>query len=407
MAPETEVLIIGGGPVGLYLAALLLQDGVSVKVLEQRQARNLHSRAIGIHPPALEGLQHIGIAASAMQEGVKIREGLAVSGGKTVGTMSFAGVSEAFPFVLALPQFRTEQLLEERVRQLDAAALVRGVRVRRVKDDGGQVTVAAGPAGEVQGSESTWTASFVVAADGARSQVRGLLGVPVRQKNYPDHYLMGDFQDAGFYGERAVLFLEPGGIVESFPLPGGVRRWVVRLGRPAGTATPDELARQVLRRTGILADAGTNTMVSAFSVRSTMARRMMAGRVFLLGDAAHEISPIGGQGMNLGWLDARALSPLLQAALAAPTPDQVDLQFGEFQANRQRAARLAQRQSEINMLLGRPLPRLLLDLRNLGISAAAATPSVNQWVARRFTMQELDRQPAWAPLRLTGRSRLT
>jgi 2-polyprenyl-6-methoxyphenol hydroxylase-like FAD-dependent oxidoreductase len=401
MAAETDVLIVGGGPVGLYLAALLLQDGVSVKVLEQRHARNLHSRAIGIHPPALEALQQIGIAASAAQEGVQIREGLAVSCGKTVGSMSFAGVSDAFPFVLALPQFRTEQLLEERVRQLDSAALVRGVRVRRVKDDGGRVTVAAGPAGEGTGQESTWTASFVVGADGARSQVRDLLGVPVRRKNYPDHYLMGDFQDSGFYGERAVLFLEAGGIVESFPLPGAVRRWVVRLGRPAGTTAPHELAQLVLGRTGILPDTGTNTMMSAFSVRSTMAGRMVAGRVFLLGDAAHEISPIGGQGMNLGWLDAQALSPLLQAAVGAANPDQLDLQFMEFQASRRRAAALAQRQSEINMLLGRPLPRPLLDLRNLGISAAAASPSVNRWVARRFTMQELDRQPAWAPRRLT------
>jgi 2-polyprenyl-6-methoxyphenol hydroxylase-like FAD-dependent oxidoreductase len=187
MARQTDVLIIGGGPVGLYLAALLLQDGVSVKVLEQRHARNLHSRAIGIHPPALEALQQIGIASSAALEGVQIREGLAVSGGNTVGTMSFACVSDAFPFVLALPQFRTEQLLEERVRQLDSAALVRGVYVRRVKDDGGRVTVAGRPAGEGDGPESTWTASFVVAADGARSQVRDLLGVPVRRKNYPDH----------------------------------------------------------------------------------------------------------------------------------------------------------------------------------------------------------------------------
>jgi 2-polyprenyl-6-methoxyphenol hydroxylase-like FAD-dependent oxidoreductase len=267
------------------------------------------------------------------------------------------------------------------------------VRARKVMDDGGRVTVVAGPAGDDHDGNSTWDASFVVAADGARSQVRGLLAVPVRQKNYPDHYLMGDFQDSGLHGERAVLFLEPGGIVESFPLPGGVRRWVVRLGRPAENATPDGLAQLVLRRTGILPHAGTNTMLSAFSVRSTIARRMVDGRVFLLGDAAHEISPIGGQGMNLGWLDAQALAPLLQRALAAADPDQVDRQLREFQATRQRAAALAKRQSEINMMLGRPLARPLLDLRNLGISAAAATPSVNRWVARRFTMQELDKPP--------------
>jgi 2-polyprenyl-6-methoxyphenol hydroxylase-like FAD-dependent oxidoreductase len=227
--------------------------------------------------------------------------------------------------------------------------------------------------------------------------MRDLLGVPVSRKDYPDHYLMGDFRDSGLYGERAVLFLEPGGIVESFPLPGTVRRWVVRLGSPARTTAPEDLAQLVLRRTGILPDAGTNTMVSAFSVRSTVARSMLAGRVFLLGDAAHEISPIGGQGMNLGWLDAQDLSPIIQAALAHGIRHQdVEWRLREFQVRRRRAAAAAKRQSEINMMLGRPLPRPLLDLRNLGMSAAAATPAVNRWVARRFTMQQLDRQPMWS-----------
>lgn len=396
MAAATDVLIIGGGPVGLYLAALLLQDGVSVKVLEQRQAINLHSRAIGIHPPALEALQQVGIASSAVRDGVKIREGLAVSGGKTVGIMPFAPASDTYPFVLALPQFRTEQLLEERVRHLDSGALVRGVRATAVKDDGGSVTIVAEHAGDAPGGMASLTASLVVAADGARSPMRDLLGVPVCRKIYPDHYLMGDFRDAGLYGERAVLFLEPGGIVESFPLPGKVRRWVVRLGTPAGTAGPDELAQLVLTRTGILPDAGTNTMVSAFSVRSTVARTLVAGRVFLLGDAAHEISPIGGQGMNLGWLDAQALSPIIRAASGGGNLDHLDAQVKEFQVRRQRAAAMAKRQSEINMMLGRPLPRPLLNLRNLGMSAAAAVPAVNRWVARRFTMQELDRQPLWS-----------
>ncbi|MDQ0690890.1 NAD(P)/FAD-dependent oxidoreductase [Arthrobacter sp. W4I7] len=383
----TDVLIIGGGPVGLYLAALLLQDGVSVRLLEQRQTRNLHSRAIGIHPPALEALRKVRIADTAVKDGVRIRDGMAVSGGKTVGTMSFGRVSEAFPFVLALPQFRTEQLLEERVCQLDRDAVVRGVRATQVTDDGGRVTVVAQTGGVDERQEAEFAASLVVAADGARSRVRDLLGVQVRTRNYPDHYLMGDFQDPGPYGEKAVLFLEPGGIVESFPLPGGIRRWVVRLGRPARNAGPAQLAELVRDRTGILPDARTGTMVSAFSVQSALTTRMAAGRVVLIGDAAHEISPIGGQGMNLGWLDAQALSPVIRSALAGSGKDWTDRHFTGFDASRRQAAILARRQSEINMMLGRPLPGPLLALRNLGISAAAGTPAVNRWVARRFTMQ--------------------
>ncbi|TLM87625.1 NAD(P)/FAD-dependent oxidoreductase [Pseudarthrobacter sp. NamE5] len=379
-----DVVIVGGGPVGLYLAASLLQEGVSVRVLEQRTERSPHSRAIGIHPPALAALNQVHVAGAMVREGVSIRTGKAISGGKTVGTLSFAGVSEDFPFVLALPQSRTEQLLEERVRALSADAIVRGVRVTGVTDDGETAAVAVEPLAGAGTRRKEIEASIVVAADGARSNLRTALGVPVKAKEYPDHYLMGDFADAGEYGQMAVLFLEAEGIVESFPLPGGVRRWVVRLSRPPKDAGAGQLAGLVMRRTGVLPDLQTNTMMSAFSVRSTLARRMVSGRVVLIGDAAHEVSPIGGQGMNLGWLDAQALSPLIRVALA---DGPVDLQLKRFEADRQRAAVTARRQSEVNMMLGRPLPAPFLKLRNLAIGAAASAPAINLWTARRFTMQ--------------------
>ena len=388
-----DVLIVGGGPVGLYLAAALLQRGVGVRVLEQRQQRDRHSRAIGIHPPSLAALDGINVAGSMVRDGVPIRTGVAVSGGSTVGAMSFAHVSDAFPFVLALPQFRTEQLLEARVHALDSEALVRGVKAKALRDDdGGTATVVVEPSEGGCGAEREFSARIVVAADGARSFLRNRLAVPVRRRAYPDHYLMGDFADSGRYGTDAVLFLEQDGIVESFPLPGGVRRWVVRLGQPAQRAGPELLAQLVMGRTGILPDATTNSMVSAFSVRSVLARRTAVGRVFLVGDAAHEISPIGGQGMNLGWLDAQSLAPLILGALAGAP---LEPQAKAFEAARLRAAALARRQSEINMALGRPLPGPLLRLRNAGIAAAAATPPVNRWVARRFTMhQRTDPAPA-------------
>ncbi|WP_045731387.1 FAD-dependent oxidoreductase [Pseudarthrobacter chlorophenolicus] len=382
---NADVVIVGGGPVGLYLAAILLRQGVTVRVLEQRAARNHHSRAIGIHPPALAALDRLGIARRMVSEGVTIRSGLAVSRGRTVGRMPFSGVSEAFPFVLTLPQYRTEELLEEQVKALDSHALVRGMEVHDVAHDGGGASVSATPAGGAAHGSSTSGASIVVGADGPRSRIRDLIGVPVRRKTYPDHYVMGDFADHPEFDDRAVLFLESGGIVESFPLPGNVRRWVVRLGRPAGGASPEELARLVADRTGVRPDPATNTMLSAFSVRSSVARRTVAGRVILVGDAAHEISPIGGQGMNLGWLDAEALAPLIvQAVTGRHDPEA----FLSYERDRRQAALRARRQAEINMRLGRPLPARVLALRNSVIGAAAASPAINQWVAGRFTMQQ-------------------
>lgn len=380
-----EVVIAGGGPVGLYLAALLLQEGVQVRVLEQRPRRETHSRAIGIHPPALAALHTAGVADAMVEAGVQIRRGTAISRGRTVGSMSFATVSDRFPFILSLPQFLTESLLEERVLQLDGSALLRGTRVTDVTDDGGLVTVAvAGP--EASGAGSRITARLLVAADGARSTLRQRLGIQALSRCYPDHYLMGDFaaESDSEQGQEAVLYLENGGVVESFPLPGGLRRWVIRMGHPASQADAGELARLVHQRTGVRPDPATNTMISAFSPRSSIACRLVAGRAVLIGDAAHEISPIGGQGMNLGWLDAEQLAPIICSSLAGKP---VGRRLRDYDSERRRAAGRAQWQAEVNMSLGRPAAPGLLGVRNLAISAVAGLPAANRLVARRFTMQ--------------------
>jgi 2-polyprenyl-6-methoxyphenol hydroxylase-like FAD-dependent oxidoreductase len=259
--------------------------------------------------------------------------------------------------------------------------------VTGIKDDGGHVTLtldADADAAAGFGVPSQLSAALAVAADGSRSLMRSLLGIPVRTKSYPDHYVMGDFADAGTHGQDAVLFLETGGIVESFPLPGGLRRWVVRVRQPGPAPNAADLAGLVQQRTGIRPDAATNSMLSSFSVRSTTAARLVAGRTALIGDAAHEISPIGGQGMNLGWLDAEELAPIIRGALEGLP---VGRKLRDFELRRQRAAEVARRQSEVNMTLGRPLNQPLLGLRNGVISAVASIPMVNRLVARRFTMQ--------------------
>ena len=389
-----DVLIIGAGPVGLFMAALLLQEGVDVQVLEQRSAPDPHSRAIGIHPPALAALARAGVGEALVSEGVRIRRGVALARGKTLAEMSFAGVSDRFPFILSLPQGRTEALLERRVKELDDGAVHRAVRLTGLSDDGARVTVeAVAPRGAVR-----YTAPLVIAADGVRSTVRALQGIAVRVKDYPDSYVMGDFADGTGFGPDAALFLAGAGIVESFPLPGQLRRWVVRLGPrdligcdlTADDITADGqradarwLMHCVRERTGLEIDPGTNSMLSSFGVRTRLARRMVTGRIVMIGDAAHEVSPIGGQGMNLGWLDAAALAPIVTAAVRG---EDVAGSLLSYERTRLRAAAKAARQAEINMTLGRPLPAGLLAVRNRAIGGVAAVPAVNSLIARRFTM---------------------
>ena len=385
--PVTDVAVVGGGPVGVFLAVLLAQAGVSVQVLEQRQERSAHSRAIGIHPPALEALAAAGVAKAMSSEGVQIRRGEARSSGRPVAAVDFSAASARFPYVLTLPQLRTEAILEARLLELDPHALVRGAKVDGLHDDGGRVLLSgtAGRAGEPgTGTAFEASARITVAADGARSPVRRLLGTPCRTRELPDTYLMGDFQDSTGDGPVGVLYLESGGIVESFPLPGGVRRWVAHTDSLLAGATAGDLAALVAERTGACPDPASNTMLSAFSVRTGLARDLVRGRTVLIGDAAHEVSPIGGQGMNLGWLDAAALAPIIVGSLRG---DDVGAALADFGRSRRRAAVVASLQAQLNMVLGRPLAPPLLAARNAGLSALFRVPAAGNLVARRFTMQ--------------------
>ncbi|MBO1269104.1 FAD-dependent oxidoreductase [Arthrobacter cavernae] len=375
-----DVIIVGAGPVGLFMGALLLRQGLDVSILEQRGTRGEQSRAIGIHPPALAVLDTVEAASTLADQGIRIAHGTAYSRGRKVAGLDFSGTSSAFPFILSVPQAITGQVLEDTVRTLDPDALCRGVEVLDVFDDGGSVLVRAA---RCRTEVLELTARLVIAADGARSRIRSQLGQQEKVRHYPDCYIMGDFGDNTPNGHDAVLFLEPQGIVECFPLPGGIRRWVVRLGEPCTEPTAQLLAQLVRVRTATHLDVESNSMLSAFEVRSRLARRTIHGRVALLGDAAHEISPIGGQGMNLGWLDAAALAPIVGRALAG---EPVGRELQDYEQSRYRAALRAVRQAGLNMVLGRPLPPQLLAARNRMFGRGIAMPAVADLVARRFTM---------------------
>jgi 2-polyprenyl-6-methoxyphenol hydroxylase-like FAD-dependent oxidoreductase len=385
-----DVAIVGAGPVGLLLGILLRRRGLDVVILEQRRQRSAHSRAIGIHPPALAVLAEAGVAEELIASGVRIRDGVARHSGRDIAVLDFGCVPGPHPYVLAVPQVMTERILEQQLRAFGGGVHY-GRTAQRIDDGGGRVTLEVGCCSGTTGNAGGSTdrgpekvyARLAVAADGARSTIRDLLQVPVASRRYPDTYVMGDFADTTSDGATAVLYLEPDGIVESFPLPGGLRRWVVRTPALDHEPQPGRLADLISGRTGRSVDVATNSMLSSFAVRSRRVRRMVHGRVALIGDAAHEISPIGGQGMNLGWLDAAALAPIISAALQGQDTGE---QLRVFERSRRAAAATAGWQAHLNMALGRPLPPAVLNARNSLLLRALAVPGAATLVARRFTM---------------------
>ncbi len=372
-----DVVIVGGGPVGTMLACVLAVGGLDVEVLEQRETPSLRSRAIGIHPPSLRALAQIGVADALLERAVHIPRGEVRFDGKRMGQMSFERSAPGFPFVAALPQYETESLLRERFEQLRPGRYQSGVTVNSVVEQGDGVHITT--------NSGVFSARYVIGADGARSRVRGEAGIGWKPLGTPDTYLMGDFAAAGAADTGAVLYFERGGVVESFPLPGGRRRWVAMTDFLATEASSADLAALIRHRTGVTVPEPLGE-ASAFTAQQRLAERMYSGRTLLVGDAAHQISPIGGQGMNLGWLDAVALAPALQHALLQPSAAASAL--GAYDRVRRRSARRAVLQATFNMQMGRPVRGLRLGARNTLVRGLTLPPA-NELVARAFTMRWL------------------
>ena len=224
--------------------------------------------------------------------------------------------------------------------------------------------------------------AVVVAAGGSGRILAAALGEPARRARR-DRYLMADLDGpAPGADDEAVIALSAAGVVESLPLAGGGRRLVAWDG--SGRGDGEEVARlaaAVAERAGEARLAERIAEATRFEIRRVLLPRLRRGRVIAIGDAAHEISPIGGQGMNLGLLDAATLAGPLAAWIRRG--DEAPL--ARWERDRLASARTAARLADLNTAIGRGRSRAAHALVACGIGAAGATPLVRA-AARAYAM---------------------
>lgn len=368
------VVIVGAGPVGLFLACLLARQGREVIVLERRDsaASFASSRSIGIHPPALEALNLVGLADPLIACGVAIRRAQVFNEGRRLGSLSLDNCPPPYPFVLSLPQAVTEALFEQRLETLAPGALRRGAEVAAADPRPSGVTVELSDGNLLE-------AGFLVGCDGHRSPTRRSLPVHSTERTSGHHYLMADLPESSELAGDAAIYLGRAGVVETFPLPFDRRRWVARVSRRPGEAKLEQLARAVAERTGHELPGSAASRATAFSAGTRLIRPLAGDRWALAGDAGHVVSPIGGQGMNLGLLGAVSL---IEAGLGS----EVEWAPARYDPLQRRRARLAARRAQLNMALGSdtlPPPLRQFALRTLLL------PGFSRPAARYFTMRGL------------------
>lgn len=349
------ITIVGGGPVGLLLACLLGQKGKEVRLVEKRTKLPESSMAIGITPPSLDILEKLDLKKVFLEQGVLIQQAEVFESGRLMGSLDFRS-SESY--ILSFPQFGTMKLLEQKALEFANVSLERGATF-------GQE--------DLQGADG-----WVIGCDGAHSNVREFAKLKGRSKSYGVRFIMADFPDHEELGSKARLYFSAQGAVESFPLPGQKRRWVAQVERESNLST---LCQRVHEASGIdLRDRESETLWP-FSPQRFLVECYGKDNILLCGDAAHVMSPIGGQGMNTGFADAMMLAEILDA----PSP----AKLAAYTKERRKAFRMASRRAAMGMWLGTRRGKLASGCRGTLLKQALNSAKANQTLARTFSMRNL------------------
>jgi 3-(3-hydroxy-phenyl)propionate hydroxylase len=327
-ASDVEVAVIGGGPVGLVTALLLARAGVSTMLLERAAAIETDLRASTFHPPTLDMLDGLGIAATMVERGLVCREWqvrLHPGGDRVVFDLGVLAADTRHPYRLQCEQWKLSEAalaLLEREPQAEVAFAAEVMDLVQ-DEDGVDITVGGEHPRRIR-------ARYAVGADGARSVVRDKLGLALEGETYPETTLLATtlfpFEEH-LEGLSGVSYCwKVGGNFSLLKVPG---RWRVSIYPREDVPIEEQMSEEAI-------EASLQEIVPRreryevlekrpYRVHKRIVPHYRRGRVALAGDAAHLNSPAGGMGLNGGIHDAFELVAALGDIRQGAPLDRLDL----------------------------------------------------------------------------------
>ena len=319
---DAQVLIAGAGPTGLVLALWLVRLGVRVRVVDKAAEPGTTSRALGVQARTLEFYRQFGLAEAVVERGLEFTAANLWVHGRKRARAAFGEMGKGlspYPYMLIFPQDEHERLLLARLEE-EGVAVERRVELLGFGERDARVLARLkGP----DGAERMCEAEYLAGCDGARSMVRDALGAGFPGGTYAHLFYVADTEGNGpvMDGELHVA-LDEGDFLAAFPMKGAGRARLVGMAESPGGGREalawEDVGKGVLERLGVGVERVN--WFSTYHVHHRVADRFRRGRAFLLGDAAHIHSPVGGQGMNTGIADAVNLAWKLAAVLRGRAP---------------------------------------------------------------------------------------
>lgn len=314
------VIIAGAGPTGLALATRLGMGGIPCVLLEAEPALTIDLRAGSFHPPTIEMLSGLGIGDEMHRAAIKVPVWQVrdrIEGVVAEFDLSLLANDTPYPYRLHLEQHRLTPILLKRIRSdLPSVEIRFGEAVTAVSQDVGGITVETSKGETLRGA-------FIVGCDGARSIVRGSMGVEFEGFTWPERFLVAsttfDLGDWGFAGAGYIADPDNWAAVFIVPDDGPPGLWRIAYG--TDPAIPDEKVLDAdaiqARLATIMEHAGHDgtpfqlKYASTYRVHQRVAARFAKGRLLIAGDAAHLNNPLGGFGLNGSIHDAVSLGTKL------------------------------------------------------------------------------------------------